>query len=106
MVVYSVPEGRQAVISRIFIMNNDAGNAIVDLSFVPGGANDIGTNATAPVNKLLDAFTLATKTGNQAANNIAGGGITLDELDDIRFKSDVADVVIHVFGVEVMPEKN
>jgi len=105
VVPYSVPQKRRTAISKIFIFNNSGGPAIIDLSIVPGGSNDIPGVATALVNTILNQVTLATKTGNTDANNIAGSGITLDEFDDIRFETDTLGVVIHVYGVEVMPEK-
>lgn len=106
VVVYSVPKGRRTAISKLFIFNNSGGNAIIDLSFVKGGSNNIVGNPTPIESKLLNQVTLATKTGNNDANNVAGGGMTLNEFDDIRFETDTLGVVIHAYGVEVIPEKD
>lgn len=105
-VVYTVPKNRRAVVSRLFIFNNSGGNAIIDLSFVPGGSGNIVGNPTALENTLLNQFTLATKQGNTDANNIAGGGLTFNEYDDIRLETDVLGVVAHVFGEEIIPDEN
>jgi len=105
VVVYSVPKGARAAISRVYIFNNSGGPAIIDLSIVPGGSNNISGNATALENTLLNQVTLATKTGNTDVTNVAGSGFTLDEFDDIRFETDTVGVVAHVYGVEVIPEK-
>jgi len=106
VVVYSVSDNSRCAISRIFIFNNSGGNAVIDLSIVPGGSDDIPSNPTALENTILNQVTLSTKQGNTDATNIAGGGITLDAHDDIRFETDTLGVVIHIYGVEVIPEKN
>ncbi len=105
-VLYSVALGKRAVIASLFIFNNTAGNAIIDLSIVPGGANDIGTNPTALQNTILNQLTITTKKGHTDITTVAGGKITLNELDDIRIETDTVGVVFHVYGVEVVPEKN
>ena len=105
VVVYSVPKGIRTAISRVFIFNNSVGNAIIDFSIVPNGSNDISGVPTPIQSTLLNQVTLATKTGNNDLNDLVPGGITLDEFDDIRFKTNTLGVVIHIYGVEVRPEK-
>ena len=106
VVVYSVPENRRAAISLIAVVNNGGTNAAIDLNIVPGGSNNLGGVATQPVNKILDGFTLNAGKANTEAGSLGGKGVTLNEYDDIRFETDQADVVIHVYGVEVLPEKD
>jgi len=105
-VAYSVPKGKRAAISALFIFNNSGGNVIIDLSIVKGGSNDIPTNPTPIEATILNQVTLATKQGSTDANNIDGRGITLNEFDDIRLVTNTLGVVCHVYGVEVIPEKN
>lgn len=105
VVIYSVPKGRRAAISLVNIMNNDAGNAIIDLAIVKGGSNDIPGVPTPAYSKILDQFTLNTGKGSNDGFPISGKGITLNEFDDIRFETNTANVVIHVYGVEVIPDK-
>jgi len=105
-VVYSVPQGRRAAISLVLVVNNNTVDALIDFAVVPGGSNDIPNNATADVNRIFKGFTILAKKGGQDAIPISGGGITLDEYDDIRFKTDKAQVVIHIYGVEVASEKS
>lgn len=106
VVVYTVPEGLHTALSAIAIVNNGAGNVSIDLSIVKGGSGDIAGNPTLPVNKILDQFPLLAAKSNSDPGSFSGKGVTLDEYDDIRFETTSTDVVIHVYGVEVAPDKN
>ena len=100
-VLYTVPTGRRAAISSLKVVNNGAGNSLITISIVPGGANDIATNPTASVNTLISALSLA----QHVPFPIDIDKMTLNENDDIRVEVSVIDVVFHVYGVEVIPDK-
>jgi len=99
VVLYTVPQNRRAIV-KITVFDSSGTDAAINIAVVPDGFNDIPTNPTLPVNFLVEGVTVSTK------QELAGAGltgITINENDDIRVKSDQADCIFHCYGVEIEP---
>lgn len=87
--VYTVPDGKGAVISKIVVYNDDAATATVEIHIV-----NAADGAAVAKNKNYQA-TVATKATFSERLN-AG----LSNLDQVYFESDISNVAVSVYGIE------
>lgn len=87
--VYTVPDAKAAVISKVVIYNDNAATATVDIHFV-----NAADGSAAAVNKNYQKVITTKDTFAERVN------VALSNLDQVFFLSDVSNVTVNVFGVE------
>ena len=92
-VVYTVPSGREAVISKIVFCNRGASAASVRLSFT------INAGTTTSKDYVLYDVNVAANSAYEWPQS--GNGITLAQTWDVRVYISTANVSVSVFGLEV-----
>ena len=98
-VLYTVPEKRSAIV-KVTAFNHDTGAVNISVAIVPDGGGS-GAPATVPKNYIVEDISIDPK------KEASGGelkGITMNEFDEIRVESSVAnEVSFHCYGVEIEP---
>jgi len=95
--LYTVPVKRQCVISKLHVFVHGGVNVAIDIAIIPKGGSS-PTPATATENYYLFQFPVTAKQEAQADST---KGITLDEFDQIRVKTDIQGAVFQLYGVEI-----